>query len=136
MSQENIDLVNTIYRHFNHREYDDVVKNFGENIEWFAADNSPLADRSPYHGIKDIRQGVFGRIAAAFNRLVVEIDEIIDAGDKVIILGYYEGEFAVGTKAPRAQLAHVWTIANGKAVKFQQYVDTFAIAEGTKTTAA
>ena len=136
MSQENIDLINTIYRHFNNREYDDVVRNFGEDVEWFAADNSPLADRSPYHGIKDIREGVFGRIAAAFNRLDVEIDEIIDAGDKVIILGYYEGEFAAGTKAPRAQLAHVWTIANGKAVKFQQYVDTFAIAEGAKTAKA
>ena len=132
MSQENIDLINTIYRHFNNREYDDVVRHFGEDIEWFAADNSPLADRSPYRGIKDIREGVFGRIAAAFNRLDVDIDEIIDAGGKIIVLGYYEGEFAAGIKAPRAQLAHVWTIANGKAVKFQQYVDTFAIAEGTK----
>ena len=132
MSQENIDLINTIYRHFNNREYDDVIRHFGKDIEWFAADNSPLADRSPYHGIKDIREGVFGRIAAAFNRLDVDIDEIIDAGDKIIVLGYYEGEFSFGTIAPRAQLAHVWTIADGKAVKFQQYVDTFAIAEGAK----
>lgn len=136
MPQENIKLINTIYRHFNNREYDDLVKTFSEDFEWYAADNSPLADHSPYHGIKEIRENVFGRIAAGFKRLNVEVDEMIDAGDKVIALGYYAGEFATGTSAPRAQLAHIWTITDGKAVKFQQYVDTYAIAEGVKAALA
>ena len=136
MPKVNLELIDTIYKHFNAREYDAVVENFADNFEWFAADNSPLADSSPYHGVKEIREGVFGRIEAAFKRLNVEIDETIDAGDKVVVLGYYAGEYASGKEAPRAQLAHIWTIANGKAVKFQQYVDTLAIAEGAKAAAA
>jgi ketosteroid isomerase-like protein len=135
MSEENIDLIKRIYAGFNNREYDELVENFGDDFEWFAADNSPLADRSPYHGIKEVREGVFGRIELAFKRLNVEIDEIIEAGNRVIILGYYEGEYATGGKAPRAQLAHIWTLANGKAIKFQQYVDTYAIASGAKAAA-
>ena len=135
MSKENLELINKIYGHFNAREYDAVVENFADNFEWFAADSSPLADRSPYRGVKEIRAGVFGRIEAAFKRLNVEIDEIIDAGDKVVVLGYYTGEYATGNEAPRAQLAHIWTIAGGKAVKFQQYVDTLAIAKGAKAAA-
>jgi uncharacterized protein len=136
MSKENLELIATIYKHFNAREYDAVVESFADNFEWFAADNSPLADRSPYHGVQEIREGVFGRIEAAYERLDVEIDETIDAGDKIIVLGYYVGEYASRKKAPRAQLAHIWTVADGKAVKFQQYVDTLAIAEGAKAAAA
>jgi len=132
MSKKNMDLVNKIYGHFNAREYDAVVENFDDGFEWYAADNSPLADRSPYHGVREVREGVFGRIEAGFKRLNVEIDEIIDGGDKVVVLGYYDGEYAAGAKAPRAQLAHVWTFVDGKAVKFQQYVDTLAIARGAK----
>ena len=130
MSNENVNLIKKIYGHFNAREYDNVVKNFADDFEWFAADNSPLADRSPYHGVKEIREGVFGRIEVGFKQLNVCIDEIIDAGDKVIILGYYEGEYATGALAPRAQAAHVWTIRDGKAAKFQQYLDTLAVARG------
>jgi hypothetical protein len=132
MSTENINLIKKIYGYFNAREYDELVKNFSPDFEWYAASNSPLADWSPYHGVEEIRKGVFGRIEAGFKRLNVEIDEIIDAGDKIIILGYYVGEYAAGAPAPRAQLAHVWTIRDGKAVKFQQYLDTLAVARGTK----
>ena|SRR5260221_13792652 len=136
MPKENLELIDTIYKHFNAREYDEVVENFANDFEWYAADNSPLADRSPYHGVNEIREGVFGRIEAGFRRLTVEIDEIIDAGAKVVVLGYYTGEYATGKEAPRAQLAHIWTVLGGKAVKFQQYVDTLAIAEGAKAAAS
>jgi ketosteroid isomerase-like protein len=38
-----------------------------------------------------------------------------------------------GREAPsQIQLAHIWTVRDGKAVKFQQYVDTYAIAESFK----
>jgi uncharacterized protein len=133
MSKENIELVNTIYRNFNDRRYDELVKDLSDDCEWVAADNSPLADRSPYHGIKAIREDVFGRIAVGFKRLDVNVDEMIDAGNKIVALGYYTGEMATGVAAPRAQLAHIWTFRDGKAVMFQQYVDTFAIARGLKT---
>src|SRR5262249_42134243 len=115
MSKENIDLIKKIYGHFNAREYDRVVESFADDFEWLAADNSHLADNSPYHGVKEIREGVFGRIEAAFKRLNVRIDEIIDAGERVIILGYYDGEWANGSQAPHAQMAHVWTVDGGKA---------------------
>jgi ketosteroid isomerase-like protein len=136
MSATNIDLIKQIYEHFNKRNYDAVVDSFDGNFEWIAADNSPLADRSPYRGREVVRDGVFERITAGFTHLEVAIDELIDAGEKIVVLGYYDGNFAVSGKRLYAQLAHVWTIANGKAVKFQQYVDTYAIAEASKVTAA
>ena len=93
MSEENINLIKNIYEKFNGRNYSDVLELFGKDLEWIAANSSPLADRSPYHGVDAVRDGVFARIAAGFSKLTVQVDEIFRAGDKVVVLGYYNGNF-------------------------------------------
>jgi len=132
MSNKNIELIKSIYDRFNNRNYEAVLRNISEDFKWIAADNSPLADQSPYHGIDAVRDGVFARIEAGFSKLTVQIDEIFGAGDKVVVLGYYEGVFAGSGKLLHAQLAHIWTVSDDKAAKFQQYVDTYKIAESSK----
>ena len=132
MSQENISLINRIYEAFGQRDFDAVLDLFGPTIEWIAAVNSPLADRSPYHGLDEVREGPLMRIAAGFESLMVRVDEIFSAGDKVVALGFYDGVYRANGKRFQAQVAHIWTLADGKAVKFQQYVDTYQLAESFK----
>src|SRR5262245_9412659 len=132
MSQENINVINRIYEAFGQRDFAAVLELFGPAIEWIAAVNSPLADRSPYRGLDEIRDNVFMRIATGFDSLTVRVDEIFGAGDKVVALGFYHGVRKANGKRFQAQLAHIWTLADGKAVKFQQYVDTYQLAESFK----
>ena len=129
MTENNIAVVERVYDAFGKREYDVVLAFFDTDFEWNAADNSPLADQSPYHGVDAVRAGVFDRIAAGFEKLIVIPDEIFEAdGGRVVVLGYYLGVLHGKTDEFRAQVAHIWTIRDGKAVKFQQYVDTLQIA--------
>jgi hypothetical protein len=109
-----------------------VLDLFGPTMEWIAALNSPLADRSPYRGLDEVRKGPLMRIAANFESLTVRVDEIFSAGDKVVALGFYDGVYKANGKRFQAQVAHIWTLADGKAVKFQQYVDTYQLAESFK----
>jgi ketosteroid isomerase-like protein len=132
MSQENIELINTIYGHFNGRRYDDIIPHFSDDMTWIAADSSPLADESPYHGPANIRSRVFGRIEAGFESLTVRTDEIFSADGRVVVLGYYDSLIKGRETSTQIQLAHIWTVRDGKAVKFQQYVDTHRIAESFK----
>jgi ketosteroid isomerase-like protein len=129
MSQENINVINRVYEAFGRRDFDAVLEDFDPTIVWIAAVNSPLADRSPYRGLDEVRGVVLARIAAGFERLTVRVDEIFDAGEKVVVLGFYDGVYKPNGKRFQAQVAHIWTLANGKAVKFQQYVDTYQLAE-------
>lgn len=130
---KNIELIETIYGHFNNRRYDDIIPHFAGDMTWFAADNSPLADESPYHGPDNIRERVFGRIEAGFEKLTVRINEIFGADDgRVVVLGYYIGRTRGKSEDSETQLAHIWTIRDGKAVKFQQYIDTYKVAESMK----
>lgn len=129
MSQTNINLIQQVYDAFNQRNFDAVLERFSPAIEWIAAVNSPLADRSPYRGLNDVREGVFLRIAAGFERLAVNADEVFAAGDKVVVLGFYDGLRKGNSKPVRAQLAHIWTLTEGQVIKFQQYVDTYQLAQ-------
>jgi len=132
MSQENIELIEKIYGLFNQRQYDAILPNFAEDMTWIAADSSPLADESPYHGPANIRTRVFGRIEAGFESLTVRIDEIFGADGRVVVLGYYDSLLKGRETSTEIQLAHIWTVRDGKTVKFQQYVDTHRIAESFK----
>ena len=131
MSQENINLINKIYDAFNSRKYETVLESFNPDFEWVSADSSPLADRSPYHGIQEVREGVFGRIDAMTEKLTVNVDEIFAADNKVVVLGYYDTVYRGGAGAPPTQVAHIWTVTGTRAAKFQQYVDTLKIYQST-----
>ena len=124
-----MELIQKIYAAFAARDYEAVMSNFAQDFVWIAADNSPLADQSPYHGIDTIRAGVFERIAAGFAKLEVVPDELF-AGDggRVVVLGHYHGQFRGSEDAFKTQVAHIWTVRDGKAVKFQQYLDTLKVA--------
>ena len=72
------------------------------------------------------------RIVSGYEGFTIRVDELLDAGDKVVMLGYYLGARKATGKKFQAQVAHIWTIAAGKAVKFQQYTDTYQLAESAK----
>ena len=122
--------VETLYARLGERDYEAVMSYLADDIVWIVADNSPLADRSPYNGIDEVRSGVFERLTAGFDKLVFDADEIVECngGEKVVALGYYYFRFRGQSEERKAQVAHVWTIRDGRAVKFQQYLDTLRVA--------
>ena len=130
MSEDNKAVVERVYELFGNRDYEAVMSHFADDFEWHAADNSPLADQSPYTSVDAVRTGVFARIATAFEKLVVLPDEIFGGDEgRVVVLGYYHGKFRGKTDEFRTQVAHIWTIRDGRATKFQQYLDTLKVAK-------
>ena len=125
----NITDIEKLYVSLNERDYEAVMSHLTDDIVWIVADNSPFADRSPYNGIAEVRSGIFERLTAGFDRLIFGADEIFEGdGGRVVALGYYYGNFHGKDEEFKAQVAHVWTISKGRAVKFQQYLDTLQVA--------
>src|SRR6185295_9893507 len=104
--------IETLYGRLGERNYEAVMSYLADDIVWIVADNSPLADRSPYHGIAEVRSGVFERLTVGFDKLVFDADEIFECngGEKVVALGYYYFRFPGKVEKRKAQVAHVWTI--------------------------
>ena len=131
MSKENVDLVRGIYESLAAGDIAGVVGPMSPDIVWHEAENFPYADGSPYRGPDAVVAGVFARFGVEWERFAASRDEYIDAGDTVVVLGRYTGSFKATGRPMNAQFAHVWRVADGKVVGFQQYADTLQVARVT-----
>ena len=61
---------------------------------------------------------------SAFPDFRVTIDDLIAEGDKVVALGSYAWRVKANGREFGGDFAHVWTIRDGKAIAFQEYMDT------------
>ncbi len=50
----------------------------------------------------------------------------------VLATGRYQAKYKKNSAVIDAQVAHVWTLKDGKVIKFQQYTDTKQVAEAIK----
>ena len=128
MSNDNVIVVQGIYDGFAAGDIPAVLSRMSPDIVWNEAENFPYADGNPYVGPDAIVKGVFARLGGEWNGFTVALEDILDAGDTIIALGRYTGAYKATGKPIRAQFAHVWNIADGKAVRFQQYTDTLQVA--------
>ncbi len=131
MSADNVNIVKGIYQAFGTGDVPAVVAAMSPDIVWNEAENFPYADGNPYRGPDAVLGGVFARIGAEWDGFNVEPEAFHDAGDTVIMIGRYAGTYKATGKTMQPQVAHIWTIADGKAVRFQQLVDTLAVARAT-----
>lgn len=128
MSKDSVDLINGVYQAFATGDVAGVLGRMSPNIVWNEAENFPYADGNPYVGPGAVAKGVFARCIGEWDGFAVSIDEILDAGDTVVALGRYLGTYKATGKVMRTQLVHVWRIADGRVVRFQQYADTLQVA--------
>jgi len=124
----NIELVRGIYSAFAAGDIPAVLGAFDPAIVWNEAEHFPYADGNPYIGPHAVLNGVFARCGSEWDGFSVAIDELLDAGDTVVALGRYHGTYKATGHAQSTQLVHVWRIASGKVIRFQQYANTLHVA--------
>jgi hypothetical protein len=124
MSQQNVNIVRGMYEAFGRGDIAAVIAALDPQVEWLEAESFIYADGNPYIGPQAVLEGVFMRIGTEWDGFAVSPKEILDAGETVIGHGYYSGTYKKTGKSVRAQFVHMFTIRDGKVVKFQQYTDT------------
>ncbi len=129
MSLENVQLVRGLYEAFGRGDVPTVLGRMDQGIEWREAENFIYADRSPYVGPQAVLEGVFMRLGSDWEGFTVMPEEWLDAGDRVVVLGTYSGMHKATGRRVRAQFAHVWSVSEGRVVRFQQYTDTKQFAD-------
>lgn len=125
----NLTVIDNLYKAFAVGDIPTVLADMDAKIEWNEAESNKLADGNPYIGPDAIVNGVFARVGANheyFKLKDIELHEMSD--NKVLATLRYDGKFKNG-KAYDAQVAHLWTLKDGKIVAFQQFVDTKKLAD-------
>jgi len=126
----NISVIDGAYKAFAVGDIPSVLGVMDAGIIWNEAEGNAYADGNPYIGPDAVLNGVFARIGADheyFNLEDIILHEM--SNDQVLATLRYKGKLKGNGAIFDAQVAHLWTLKDGKVIAFQQYVDTKQLAD-------
>lgn len=126
---ENVKVIRDMYDASARGDFPAAMASWAPDISWNVAESHPYAEGNPYVGVEAIAGQLLAKMGEHMPEIVTEITEMLDAGDKVIVLGRYRGPVKTTNKMFDAQMAHIWTLQQGKIIHFQQLVDTKQLNE-------
>ncbi|XQW83724.1 nuclear transport factor 2 family protein [Thalassotalea piscium] len=132
MSTQNLVAIKSLYAAFAIGDMPNVLAVLHPDIIWNEAENFLYADNNPYIGPQAVLEGVFARCGSEWDGFAVEMNNIYDAGEHIIATGRYMGVYKQSGIAMNPQAVHIWTMLEGKAIRFQQHIDTYNVAKAIK----
>lgn len=123
----NKEIVQVLYDSFAAGDIPAVTAAFADDISWIEADGFPLA--GTYIGPQAIVDNVFMRLGEFSENWGVVVEQLVADGDTVVANGRYIWNHKTSGEPCEVRMAHVWTLADGKATSFLQHVDTARVRE-------
>jgi ketosteroid isomerase-like protein len=119
MSQENVELVRRVFQAVSRRDSEAVLALYDPDVEWDAT-RSPLGlvtGISVFHGHHGLRRA-FREWYEGWDRVVDEVEEVIDAGEQVIAVVTLRARGrSSGVDVEWEHYASIWTIRDGRIVR-------------------
>ena len=129
----NITVVDNLYNAFEVGDIPAVLGAMDAKIVWNEAEGNSLADGNPYIGPDAVLNGVFVRLGAMYDGFKLKNIKLHEmSNNQVLATLRYDATVKATGKKIDAQVAHLWTLKDGKVIAFQQYVDTKKLAEAEK----
>jgi uncharacterized protein len=80
-----------------------------------------------YQGAEAVVENVFKAFNNDWESWSFDIEQYLDAGDTIIVIGSYAGMHRISGKSFHSPAAHVYDIYDGKVSRFRQFTDTKVI---------
>jgi ketosteroid isomerase-like protein len=123
----NKEIIENAYASFATGDVPAAIGAMADDIQWTEADGFPLA--GTYVGPQAVLDGVFARLGEIGDDFTVQPQHFVADGDTVVALGSYTWKHKSSGQPAVVKMVHVWTMNRGKAVAFQQHVDTVRVRE-------
>ena len=125
--ESNQELVQKLYAAFGRGDVGYILDACSANIEWEYVGPTAV----PYGGSYAGKQGVeqfFTRLGQACDIKKFEPRDFVAQGNNVLVVGYEEGIARPTGRSYQTEWVHVFTIQDGKVVRFREFADSYAVA--------
>ena len=119
---ENVQVVRDMFDAFGRKDEARLRHLLHPDVEWIQCAGFPGGGHR--RGVDEVLEKVFKSLRAEWNDWRTEIEEYLDAGESVVVLGRYAGTHAATDRPMTAVFAHVYHVEDGRITKFRQYTDT------------
>ncbi|MFL5861432.1 MAG: nuclear transport factor 2 family protein [Solirubrobacteraceae bacterium] len=123
----NQEIIENGYARFAAGDAPGALADMADDIQWSQADGFPVA--GTHVGPQAVLEEVFMRLGEIGDDFAVTPEQFLADGDKVVALGNYTWKHKSSGEPAAVKMVHVWTLKGGKAVSFQQHVDTIKVRE-------
>ena len=128
MSTGHEELVRSIYDAYARRDLAAALSPFSPEVEYVQTDLLPWGGQ--YRGLEGVQTSLGKLLEQVDSR--VEVEEIVSAGDHVIVIGRTRGKARSSGAAFDVRAVHVWTVVDGSVRRFEAYIDTPAMLSALK----
>jgi ketosteroid isomerase-like protein len=118
MSAENVEIVRQVHEAWARGDFSSTNL-FDPEIEFETIEG---VGHGIYHGVEEMTRA-WREIVKAYDSFRTDVEEILDAGDKVVVLTVPAMRFKGGATELTQRTAVVWTLCGGKAVRLALYSD-------------
>ena len=122
MSQNNVSLVRGFYQAITRGDFAKLM--LDPQIEWIEPEVLDLWFGGAHLGQDAVLKEVIEPTYKRFDNFRIECDEFFDAGEHVIVTGVFRGREKQTGRDLAASFAHIWTLKEGKAIRFKSFTDT------------
>ena len=123
MPTEDEELVLNVYDAYARRDVAAALSRFSPEVEFVQTDLLPWG--GSYSGIEGAQASLAKLLAHIDSR--VEVEEIISAGDHVVVIARTRGTARTSGASFDVRAVHVWTVVDGSIRRFEAYIDTPAM---------
>jgi ketosteroid isomerase-like protein len=120
MSQENVEIVREMLDAFNRGDYEASLAFLDEHVEWHDPPHVPGA--GVHRGPEEVRRW-FLRWMGAWESYTAEAEELIDAGDQVVVVHYERGRGKVSGAEVDQRFANLFDLRDGRIVSRRPFLD-------------
>jgi ketosteroid isomerase-like protein len=128
MSTGHEELVRSIYDAYARRDLAAALSSFSSEVEYVQTDLLPWGGQ--YRGLEGVQTSLGKLLEHVDSR--VEVEELVSAGDHVIVIGRTRGKARSSGAAFDVRAVHVWTVVDGSVRRFEAYLDTPAMLSALK----
>jgi uncharacterized protein len=127
----NIEAIRSIYAAFGRGDISAVLEQMDDAIVFIVPGSPAVPIAGARRGLHEVRR-FFEDLERRIQFSVFQPREFIAQGNRVVALVHYEGKDKVTGRGFTADSAMLWTIGNGKPIRFQEYTDTEALAAAAR----
>ena len=122
----NLEVVQGAYEAFGRGDIEAVVTALDPQIEWIEGDVEGLPYAGTHHGVEAVVNNVFAQLPTTYDNFALAPQEWVDGGETIVMIGELTSE-KDGREATQ-RVAQVWTLRDGRAVRFESFQDTLQTA--------
>jgi len=122
MAQENVEIVRQAVEAFNRRDFDGMFASVARPDFEYTASGLIPGEQGVYRGLREFSR-LSERVFGEFDDLHAEIDDLIDAGDRVLLGLTTRGRGRKSGAETSWRYYQVWTIRDGRVLRGQGFLD-------------